>query len=192
MRFYSLSKNLPVTLFLLLLTTVHVACHWAASGIWFSRQVSPYQLVGRSPHLPPHMTGWSLGVAVDILVAMGIVWQLLKFNFIFRSTGGVVRKFLLTAVITGGFTAICGIVLLILMSKTKYAFVVLAVNFAKIYAITVFSNLAMVQGLQRQSKATEVTLTRNLGSTIRSYFYTSFYTTTTKDESSLECERVTR
>jgi hypothetical protein len=153
-RFYLMSKNLPLTIFLATVTTAHAACHLASAGMWFKSRV-PLKMVGPGIHYEIHVAGWSLGVAVDTLVTAGIAWQLLRLDVVFKSTKGIVRKFLLTTVLSGGMTAICGVLLLILLKRTTYAYLVLACNFEKIYVITVFTNLAVAHAvLERPTTVT--------------------------------------
>jgi len=45
-------------------------------------------------------------------------------------------------------TALFGILFLILLSTSKYAFLVLAITMGKIYGITVLANLTLIQGMR--------------------------------------------
>jgi len=99
------------------------------------------------PFYSLYVSGWAIAVAVDTLVAAGIAWQLLRLDVVYKSTKGIIRKFLLTTVISGGLTAISGIVLLILLVQTRYEYIIVACNFEKIYVITVFTNLAVTHSV---------------------------------------------
>jgi hypothetical protein len=118
---------------------------------WVSHKLSPLQLVGKTNNVTASTAGWSLGAAVDVFVAMGIVWQLLRLNVSFTSTKGLIRKFLLSTVLSGCLTAFCALFLIILLSTNKYAFLIFATTFGKIYGITVFANLLFVSQMQQQS-----------------------------------------
>jgi len=157
-RYYLLSKNLPFTIILVIISLAHGACHLTSAGIWFSNAKTPLKLVGPGIHVDIHVAGWCLGLVVDILVTVGIVWQLLQLNAVFKSTKGMVRQFLLTTVVTGGLTVICALLLLILLKQTKYAYLVFATNMEKIYVITVFTNLAVTHGLLEQPSGSSRTV----------------------------------
>jgi len=146
-RFYKMSKNLPSTIILGILTVAHVGCHVAAAAYMFT---NPAQLVGKGPNVVAITAAWSLGATVDILVAIGVVWQLhQRLDVVFVDTKSMVQKFLVRTVISGALTALFGVLFIILISTSKYAFLVLAVTMGKIYAITVLANLTLIQGMRR-------------------------------------------
>jgi len=145
-RFYHMSKNIPLTLILAILTLAQFGDNLAGAGFMLKNIHLPPP---RSVHYNATMIGWSLGAAVDILVAVGLVWQLLRMDVIFTSTKSMIRKFLVCTVVSGGLTALYGVLLLILFPLSPGPHIVLAQNTGKIYAITVFANLAVLHSLQR-------------------------------------------
>jgi len=160
-RFYLMSKNRPLTIFLVLLSTAHALCHLVVAVNWLTSKV-PLSMIGKGVQWGPfyslYVSGWAIAVAVDTLVAAGIAWQLLRLDVVYKSTKGIVRKFVLTTVISGGLTATCGIVLLILLVQTRYEYIMLACNFEKIYVITVFTNLAVAHSILERRAVIAVSL----------------------------------
>jgi len=147
-RFYNMSKNYPLTGFLAFIACAKVVCQQAAGAHMIRHAHLP---VRKSTHIPLATAGWSLGTAVDSLLAMAVFWQLVRLKVVFTSSKNIVRKFLLCTVISGGLTALYGILLLILVTRNdRQAFIVISTHLGKIYGITVFANLALVQRLKRR------------------------------------------
>jgi hypothetical protein len=149
-RFYLMSKNVPLTVFLVALSAAHALCHLTVACTWLTSKV-PLSMIGKGVQwgrfYKLYVSGWSLAVAVDTLVAAGIAWQLMRLDVVYKSTKGMVRKFLLTTVLCGGLTAMSGIVLLTLLVQTRYEYIIVACNFEKIYVITVYTNLAVAHSI---------------------------------------------
>jgi len=168
--FYKMSKNLPLTIILGILALSHVGCHLAAAGYILTNALGPTQLVGKTMNVYATKAAWSLGAVTDILVAIGVLWQLVRLNVVLTAAKGITRKFVVCIVVSGSLTGMCGILLLILLSTNQYAFLILASTFAKIYGITVFANFAFIQDTWEPSMAPD--RTRDIGSTIRGWFGT--------------------
>jgi len=169
--FYKMSNNLPLTIILGIFMMSHVGCHVGAAGYMLSNGLGAGQLVGKTTNVRVTKAAWSLGAVTDVLVAVGVLWQLVRLNVVFTSAKGITRKFLVCTLVSGGLTGICGILLLILLSTNQYAHLILAPNFSKIYGITVFANLALIQDTQETWRQTTVSGgTRDIGSTIRGWF----------------------
>jgi len=95
---------------------------------------------------------WSIGMGLDILIAITAVRLLLQFDVAFKSTKSMIRKFLLCAVVSGGVTALCGVLFIALLVSERIEYVILATNFGKLYGITIFTNLVLIKGMQEQSR----------------------------------------
>jgi len=147
-RFHFMSKNLRVTTVLGILTIAQFMVQLAGAGYMVKYIQLPPPL---SISAPLTTAGWGVGTTLDILIAIALVWQLLRFNAFFASTKSIIRKFLVSAVVSGVLTAIYGVLLLIFCYTVSAAHTILAYNFGKIYAITVFANLALVQRMQMHS-----------------------------------------
>jgi len=147
-RIYNMSKNLPLMLFLGVLTIASAGSHLAAAVQLLSNPL--YMVIKTIPcDIKPTRAAWSLGLGLDIFVAITVVALLRRYDVVFTSTKSIVNKFLLCTVISGGLTAICGALVLALLSTAHSEFAIITLNFGKLHAITVFANLALIQGMQQ-------------------------------------------
>jgi len=178
-RFYKLSKNVPLSVFLLLLTTAHAGCHFTSAGWLFSHPSVAHKLVGGSLNVRAHRAGWSMGCATDILVAVGIAWQLVRLDVSFTATQSIIHQFLLATVVSGGLTAVCGIIIIALLSKRQYSYLVLAITMEKIYCITVLSNLVVASAIMQKRASVNVQTP-----TIRGWFTSAWSASLGKPKSS--------
>jgi len=165
--FYALSKSIILTAILGLLALAHVACHLTAAGYSF-----------KSPSLP--LPGWNtirsvlitsafiLAAMVDVLVAVGLAWNLLQLRTVVTGIKSIFHRFLICIVVSGAFTALFGVIFLSLYwtsSPSCFAFMNIM---GRIYGITVFSNLVFVQGVRGSASAP--THTADLRSSVWSSF----------------------
>ena len=90
--------------------------------------------------------GHSIGMAVDIIVAGALLYNVLKTKTFFRTTTQTrVTQIFLGTVATGVFSAITGILLLILYYKHEHGFIALRLMASRIYALTVLVDLTWMQ-----------------------------------------------
>jgi hypothetical protein len=151
--FYALSKSIILTVILGLLALSHVACHLTAAAYSF-----------KSPSLP--MPGWNtvravlitsafiLAAMVDVLVAAGLAWNLLQLRTVVTGIKSIFHRFLICIVVSGAFTALFGVIFLILYWTSSPSCLAFIVIMGRIYGITVFANLVFVQGMQGSSTRT--------------------------------------
>jgi hypothetical protein len=158
-RFYFMSKNIPLTIILGILTGAQLGSNLGEAGynVTHSHLAPP-----RSLNPDATMAGWAFGAAVDVFVAIGLVWQFLRYPAVFSSTKSIVRKYVVSTVISGGLTALYGVTLLILFPTESKGHIILTHNFGKIYAITVYANLALVQGIWSSQSCVVLAGTRNI------------------------------
>jgi hypothetical protein len=102
--------------------------------------------------VPLTKAGWMLAILVDILVALGVSWQLLRLELFFTTSKSIVRKILICTVISGVLPTLAGIALVILIRSPHGAgVIILTNNYQKMYGITVFANVAVVQAMKQRS-----------------------------------------
>jgi hypothetical protein len=90
--------------------------------------------------------GNSVGAGVDIMIAIGLVFYTLRTQTFFRtSTQSRPSQIFLGTFATGIFSALTGILLIILSYKHANGFTVLRLMGARIYALTVMINLTWEQ-----------------------------------------------
>jgi len=164
--FYALSKSIILTMILGLLTLGHVACHLTAAAYSF-----------KSLSLP--LPGWNtvravlitsafiLAATVDVLVAVGLVWNLLQLQSVVTGIKSIFQRFFICIVVSGTFTALFGVVFLILYWTSSPSCIAFMIIMGRIYGITVFANLVFVQGMQGSSTPTH---TADLNSSVWSSF----------------------
>jgi len=90
--------------------------------------------------------GNSVGAGVDIMIAIGLIFYTIKTQTFFRTTTqSRPTQIFLGTFATGIFSALTGILLLILSYKHANGFIVLRLMGARIYALTVMINLTWEQ-----------------------------------------------
>jgi len=90
--------------------------------------------------------GNSIGAGVDIMIAIGLVYYTMKTQTFFRTTTqSRPTQIFLGIFVTGIFSAITGILVLILSYKSTNGYIVMRLMGARIYALTVMINLTWEQ-----------------------------------------------
>jgi len=175
-RFYHLSKNLPLTTILLILTIAQAGCQLASAGIWLKNALSPLQLIGKTTNVKVTTAAVALRAAIDILVAIAVAWQLSRFSVAFATTKSLVRKIMVSTVISGALTALWGVLILALLVTDQYLFVTFSTTIGKIYVITVLANLTFLRGM-RQESLVVLDFPSWMSSNMRAFFSTARSTT---------------
>jgi hypothetical protein len=143
-----MSKNLPFTIFLVIVAVAHVGCHVGAATYLLTHKVPIFQ---RKSKVKATTAAFALSSSVDILVAGAIVWQLRQFEVVFTASKNFMYKLVVLTVVSGSLTAVTGIVYIILLKFSRYGHLVVAFNAVKLYGITVFANLALTEGTRPRS-----------------------------------------
>jgi hypothetical protein len=178
-----MSKNRTFTIFVLIVALAHVGCHVCAASFILTHPVPLFQ---RKSKLVATRAAWALSSVVDIMLALGIVWQLRKFEVVFTATKTFMYKLVILTVVSGSLTTITGLVYIVLLQRSKYGHLVIAVNAAKFYGITVFANLALTEGTRPRSMfigPSKMTAVHKLGGLMSSVIPASFGSSPKTDDS---------
>jgi hypothetical protein len=99
--------------------------------------------------------GNSVGAGVDIMIAIGLIFYTLRTQTFFRTTTqSRPTQLFLGTFATGIFSALTGILVLILSYKHTNGFIVLRLMGARIYALTVMINLTWEQKSPKSATGT--------------------------------------
>jgi len=153
--FYALSKNKTLSMILGILSLAHVACHVTAAAYSFKNPAVP--LPGWDSIRAILLTSAFISAAsLDVLVATGLAWKLLQLRTVITGIRSIVHRFLICSVVSGTFTALFGVVFLILYWTMQPSCIAFIVIMGRIYGITVFANLVFVQqGMHQSTTPTE-------------------------------------
>ncbi|KAF8897312.1 hypothetical protein BD779DRAFT_1667309 [Infundibulicybe gibba] len=137
-RFYKLSENRPISSIIFLAVSVHTVFTIYA-GVSMGVNPSYTSNLG----VTAVTVAVSMRSVVDILIPLGIVWQLRKADTSFASTKNLVRRISVSTISSGTGVALMGLVFLGLFWSRSLVFDIFCKLLGRLYSITILVNLLL-------------------------------------------------
>ncbi|KAJ7323879.1 hypothetical protein DFH08DRAFT_941366 [Mycena albidolilacea] len=140
-RFYSMSKNLWISILLCLLLVTSFA-----GSVMVAITIQEFKLYTSRDKAKTAALIWTIATAAtDIGIAGALVWQLLSIKSSFKGTQSFIKRVIIQTAQTGSTTSIVSIITLVTYLIKNDSNVPTACNFliAPLYALTLLSNLKL-------------------------------------------------
>ncbi|KAJ6462788.1 hypothetical protein C8R47DRAFT_95733 [Mycena vitilis] len=157
-RFYSLSKNLLITLILSAMTLL------ALAGFLIIIVLLPHRSIVDRPTLTiGAIISFAATALVDVLIAAGLIWKLRGMKSNFAQTNTFLKRVMVGAVRTGSITAICSILVLVafLNNKDTDVSTFFTYQFAPLYTLTLLFNFNLRRVAGMRSGTSKTSESRN-------------------------------